>query len=470
MRRRVFRELAVIFFIFVGTSCIGLVQCGEAKTCNNQIWAERADSAQASLEKYFWNPGQDLFYSNSAKQGGFNYWWEAHAIDVLVDGFMRTGDSTYTNKISLLFRGITFQNNGFTDNFNDDMGWMSLALLRAYGITGNITYKNVVYALWNTIKTSWDDSLGGGIYWQRSPRTFKDVAANAPACILACRLYEEFGDTSALAWAEKIHAWLKATLVDSVSGMVYDGIGITGTLHPAQYTYNYGTYMGACLELYKITKDSTYLSEATRTANVADSIFAPNGILRDDGTGDGGLFNGIYVRYLVQLILDPDLNNTLRSRYENLLEQNAESLWNSARMPGTALFNHDWQTPPSGTVYLSVELSGVMLLEGEALINRTLNSILDNSVSRPRVYSLAQNYPNPFNPSTVIGFEVLRSGFVSLKVYDVLGREVATLVNGREMAGPHTISFNGDKLPSGVYFYQLTAKGVNIVKKMLLLK
>lgn len=338
---------------------------------NNPIWAERADSAQTALEKYFWNQGQDLFYSNSGKQGGFNYWWEAHAIDVLVDGFMRTGDSSYVNRISLLYRGITLKNNGFTDGFNDDMGWMALALLRAYEITGNNNYKTVVYALWNNIKTGWDDSLGGGIYWQKSPRTFKDVPANAPACILACRLYEKFGNNDDLAWAEKIHSWLKATLVDSSSGMVYDGISIQGTLHEQQYTYNYGTYLDACLELYKITKDSSYLNEATRTANVADSIFAPNGILRDDGTGDGGLFNGIYVQYLVQLVLEPDLNNSLRSQYEDFLERNAASLWYSAQEPGTALFNHDWQTPPSGNVDLSVELSGVMLLEGEALINAT---------------------------------------------------------------------------------------------------
>ncbi len=455
----------------MGTSCAGLAPSAKANTCsNNSIWSGRADSAQAALEEYFWNPGQDLFYSNSAKQGGFNYWWQAHAIDVLVDGFMRTADSSYINKISLLYRGITLKNNGFTDGFNDDMGWMSLALLRAYGITGNISYKNVVYALWNTIKTSWDDSLGGGIYWQRSPRTFKDVAANAPACILACRLYEEFGDTNALSWAEKIHAWLKATLVDSVSGMVYDGISITGTLHPAQYTYNYGTYMGACLELYRITKDSTYLSEATRTANVADSMFAPNGIIRDDGTGDGGLFNGIYVRYLTQLVLDPDLDLTLRSQYENLLEQNAKSLWNSARMPGTALFNHDWQTPPYGTVYLSVELSGVMLLEGEALINKTLSGISDNPVSRPSFYSLTQNYPNPFNPSTAIDYQLPAESYVTLEVFNVVGQLVVTLVNTWQSPGNYGVDFTADRFASGVYFYVLRAGDFVSAKKMLFLK
>ncbi len=89
---------------------------------------------------------------------------------------------------------------------------------------------------------------------------------------------------------------------------------------------------------------------------------------------------------------------------------------------------------------------------------------------QPTTYRLDQNYPNPFNPSTVIGFVVRSSGFVSLKVYDVLGREVATLVAGRQSPGAHSVVFNGSKFASGVYFYRLTAPGVNIVRKMLLEK
>ncbi len=88
----------------------------------------------------------------------------------------------------------------------------------------------------------------------------------------------------------------------------------------------------------------------------------------------------------------------------------------------------------------------------------------------PSGFILSQNYPNPFNPSTAIQYVLPRSGFVSLKVYDVLGSEVATLVDGRRSAGTYSVVFNGSKLASGVYFYRLTAPGVNIVRKMLLEK
>jgi hypothetical protein len=85
-------------------------------------------------------------------------------------------------------------------------------------------------------------------------------------------------------------------------------------------------------------------------------------------------------------------------------------------------------------------------------------------------YKLNQNYPNPFNPSTVIGWQLAVSNFVTLKVYDILGRLVKTLVSERETAGTHSITFNAANLPSGNYFYQLIAGNFMSTKKMILMK
>ena len=81
-----------------------------------------------------------------------------------------------------------------------------------------------------------------------------------------------------------------------------------------------------------------------------------------------------------------------------------------------------------------------------------------------------QNYPNPFNPTTNISYSLSTSGHVTLKVYDILGREVKTLVNDDEAAGYHTATFDASRLASGIYFYRLTAPGIVKVKKMLLTK
>ncbi len=85
-------------------------------------------------------------------------------------------------------------------------------------------------------------------------------------------------------------------------------------------------------------------------------------------------------------------------------------------------------------------------------------------------YTLSQNYPNPFNPTTEINYSVAKPGFVALKVYDLLGKEVATLVNENKPSGNFTVNFNANRLASGTYIYQLNVNGVMISKKMTLLK
>ena len=88
----------------------------------------------------------------------------------------------------------------------------------------------------------------------------------------------------------------------------------------------------------------------------------------------------------------------------------------------------------------------------------------------PFMFELGQNYPNPFNPSTTIQYEIPKSGMVIIKVYDVIGREVKTLVNQYQNIGMHEINFNAGNLSSGVYYYQLRAGNFISTKKMILLK
>jgi len=88
----------------------------------------------------------------------------------------------------------------------------------------------------------------------------------------------------------------------------------------------------------------------------------------------------------------------------------------------------------------------------------------------PTEYVLAQNYPNPFNPSTVISYSIPTTSNVSLKVFDVLGNLITTLVNQNQEAGNYKINFNARELSNGVYFYKIRASGFIAIKKMLLLK
>jgi hypothetical protein len=90
------------------------------------------------------------------------------------------------------------------------------------------------------------------------------------------------------------------------------------------------------------------------------------------------------------------------------------------------------------------------------------NGINENNASPiPKQYALHQNYPNPFNPITNIGFDVKDLGFVTLKIFDMLGREVATLVNEEKTAGSYQVQWNAEGFVSGIYFYRLQVNPVS---------
>jgi|GEM_PF-2783501 len=146
--------------------------------------------------------------------------------------------------------------------------------------------------------------------------------------------------------------------------------------------------------------------------------------------------------------------------------------------------NESW-VPGEGSIDISnpdgFELN---LLAHEAFVyyNVTTDVKKENN-SNPKESVLSQNYPNPFNPSTKIKYTIktppvssplikgrTKEGFITLKVYDVLGNEVATLVDEEKPAGVYDVEFNGDQLPSGVYFYKLVIGDYSETKKMLLLK
>lgn len=85
-------------------------------------------------------------------------------------------------------------------------------------------------------------------------------------------------------------------------------------------------------------------------------------------------------------------------------------------------------------------------------------------------YKLSENYPNPFNPSTIIKYQIPKDGHVILKIYDTLGREVASLVNEFKTAGKYNVTFNASNLASGMYIYRIAANGYTDSKKMILTK
>lgn len=132
------------------------------------------------------------------------------------------------------------------------------------------------------------------------------------------------------------------------------------------------------------------------------------------------------------------------------------------RIPRSIAFSQDGLTAYLGT-----------FTNGNVTVQRFRNTVvssIENNAERTDGYVLSQNYPNPFNPSTSISYTLPEAGMTTLKVFDMLGREVATLVNGVMSQGTHNVMFNAANLGSGVYLYELRSGNTRITNKMTLMK
>ena len=104
----------------------------------------------------------------------------------------------------------------------------------------------------------------------------------------------------------------------------------------------------------------------------------------------------------------------------------------------------------------------------EIYMGSSVDRLLESRL--PKEFSLSQNYPNPYNPVTTIGYSLAEDSEVSLKVYDILGREVASLVEGHQVAGKYTLILNSSSWSSGLYIYRIKAGNFIQTKKMILIK
>jgi photosystem II stability/assembly factor-like uncharacterized protein len=162
-------------------------------------------------------------------------------------------------------------------------------------------------------------------------------------------------------------------------------------------------------------------------------------------------------------------NNLFVGTYQGnvFLSTNNGTNWTNV---GDGLANGSRNYIYSLAIYGNNIYAGIM---GSGVWRRPLSEITSverTSTEIPTSYHLSQNYPNPFNPSTTISFSIPNSDFVTLKVYDVLGREVATLVNENLTAGSYSYNFDASNLTSGVYLYKLQAGKYNEMKKLVLTK
>jgi predicted alpha-1,6-mannanase (GH76 family) len=319
-----------------------------------------AEALQTSMYNNFGIPNQ-------------NYWWCAHGVDDLLDGYVRTRSETYRTRMKSLLLGIrSFNGNTYINHFYDDMEWLGIAALRAYHETGDVDYYNVATTLWTDIKGGYTN---GAIDWNKDCAGCKNACANAPAVILAARVYRLTNSAADLQYATNIFTFMKANLVDPVTGAVWDAINLnTGVTNKDWiFSYNVGTFIGAGWELYKVTGDVNYLNDAVKTANYAMNSRRTNGMFFADetGGGDGGLFKGIFIRYLSELAREGNIPAATRAAYKEAIRFNAQTLKTNGINPSTNLVGTNWSQQPSGSTDYATQLSGVMLIEAAATLGQS---------------------------------------------------------------------------------------------------
>ncbi|MDR1416456.1 MAG: glycosyl hydrolase family 76 [Prevotellaceae bacterium] len=362
-------------------------------------WSQVADSATEALINNFWSSANDYFYMDfqppELHPGGFQYWPQAHAMDVVIDAYVRTQDAAYLEYYAKWFTGVkqgnqaTYGGANYRNQYVDDMAWITLTMLRMYETHPShpeeyLATAAQIYNDW--IITEWTDSpCGGGIRWRTSSYTEgKNACTNCPAAIIACRLsgfYKTLGDNDKaakyLADAQQLYHWIRSMLYDSRTKILYGGVDVENGAEKRSTTslsYEVGTAVGAAQELYHLTGESYFLTDAVDMANKATTDGMPmdgaTGCLRSEGpgNGDGGLFKGIFIRYFVKLTNDTNVDKDKRKQFYTFMVHNATTLWTAGvhRDGNYAdMFGPNWAEliPQSGVVGLQGHVSGCTLLE-----------------------------------------------------------------------------------------------------------
>ncbi len=223
----------------------------------------------------------------------------------------------------------------------------------------------------------------------------------------------------------------------------------TGTMQITDVFTNEGT-VGPGDSLGTLTLDTDYPTTPTSSLNIEIG-----------GSPTSGLYDRLETTGAATL--DGTLNISLVNNFVPALGDTFEVLTYSS-------YNGNFSTINGLNTGTGIAFDTVFTSTALLIITVATSDIEENFNSIPKEYALAQNYPNPFNPSTNIKYSIPEASFVQLKVYDILGNEVATLVNEEQNIGNYNIEFNASALPSGVYFYRIQAGSFVDTKKMLLLK
>ena len=257
-------------------------------------------------------------------------WWQSgNALQALLDYMLRSGDREYLWVLdhTVEIQREVYMGGEFRSDSTDDTAWWALACVRAYDLTGQSRYLEIARTATRWIGSYWDDTCGGGVWWDVPQRTYKNAISNELYLKLLAALHNRTpGDTADLGRALETWRWFLASGMLNDADLINDGLVNDGLVNDGlvndglardgrcvnnggeTWTYNQGVILGALVELHRATGDGELLGVARRiaTATTTSAHLSPGGILtepgEESGAGDDGpSFKGIFVRNLDEL-------------------------------------------------------------------------------------------------------------------------------------------------------------------------
>lgn len=285
----------------------------------------------------------------NAKTGLWGGWWnDANTLTVLVDFSRATRTQAYYPAIESTFEQKAHKD--FINLFYDDEGWWALAWIDAYDLTGKPEYLAMGKKIFADMAGGWDDTCGGGIWWNKR-RKYKNAIANELFLSVAAHLANRTEGAERqeyLDWANREWKWFDGSGMIESDHLISDGLEDCHDNHATKWTYNQGVILGGLAELSRATGDKTLLEPAREIADAAmEKMTDADGVLHEkcepNCSGDGKQFKGIFVRNLV-LLDRTEHDRSDRKRIRRFVRANARSIVDRDQTPDHG-FGQVWSGP-----------------------------------------------------------------------------------------------------------------------------
>ncbi len=342
------RTLIILLSIILMTGCvIGVILISKNMTGGkkDKMTGNTADTGDKSVTDRDVIPdlktaeeAMDIFLANfyvreedSGYIVGEDFWQQAEIFEIVIDAYDRTKDKKYLDLMNEMYRGFLKKHgeDWSSNEYNDDIMWMTIGCARAYEATGQSEYLEQARKHFKVVfDRAWSEDLGGGLFWKTENKT-KNSCINCPAVIAACLLHQITGEDEYIEKALMIYKWQRENLFGT-TGAVFDAYDLTTGVNQWASTYNQGTFIGAAMLLYQYSGEESYLEDAVLAADYTVETMFSGQVMNTEGDGkDLPGFKGILARWMGRFVRECG-----QEQYTDWLEKNAGTAWRNRNTKG----------------------------------------------------------------------------------------------------------------------------------------